>query len=125
MVSYLHEDDTDDIPIGMDPIMVQENKKIDADQEEYMRQCSEYEKDIAQYNNVQLNYEHENDTEDIPDGFDPYDKNYKHAQKSAPSSKSFVGIPFIPDGMNSLDVLEMAGTGTGLVQRKRQAVLDE
>jgi hypothetical protein len=127
MVSYLHEDDTDDIPAGMDPVMVQETKKIDHEKQEYLRQCSEFEKDLAQYETVQLDYEHQTDTEDIPDGYDPYDKTYKHAQKSkaAPKSASLVSIPYIPDGMDSLDVIEATGTGSGLVQRRRSAFLDE
>jgi len=55
LVQFNHEDDTDDIPDGMDPVLIQTQFSG--------RPIGEL--------LLQIQFNHEDDTDDIPDGQDP------------------------------------------------------
>ena len=71
-VQYNHEDDTEDIPEGFDPLELnQRGSAVEALQNLELQQhfWEEVPEEAGQF--VQTQYDHEDDTEDIPDGFDP------------------------------------------------------
>ena len=71
--SFSHEGDTDDIPDGMDPVMVLDRSYHDHEQDEFNSQVKDYQKMVQQNSDfVQLKYDHENDTDDVPDGHHPW-----------------------------------------------------
>ena len=73
LVAFNHENDTEDLPSGLDPYQLsqlqeaQDKHAIEIEQE----YADKEEADSFEF--VQTGYDHEDDTEDIPAGLDPID----------------------------------------------------
>ena len=77
-----HNNDTDDMPDGLDPYqlaLIEEQKKTAQKWEDEYQQ----KEDDESYEFVQLKFNHENDTEDMPTGLDPIDLSQAKEVKSA------------------------------------------
>ena len=70
-VQFDHENDTEDIPENLDPFsLVQTTNKTQKSPQEWDQMYQE-EEDEKSFEFLQIKYDHENDTEDIPNGLDP------------------------------------------------------
>lgn len=78
-VMYEHEDDTDDIPEGFDPISLnQRGSAIEAINNLEIQQHFWEEQPEEAGDFIQQKYEHDDDTEDVPEGLDPIALVQKH-----------------------------------------------
>lgn len=120
-IRYDHENDTDDIPDGQDPLMVQNTQKVNTDESILNKQSADYEQMIEDYNSVQLQYDHENDTDDIPAGQEPWEHHMpppQFSQMTQDEQKKAHMAKFVEYGLDPIDSVDY--TGTGKVKRRRE-----
>jgi hypothetical protein len=72
LVQFDHENDTDDIPENLDPFQLLQTKASqNSKSPQDWDQMYQDEEDEKSFEFLQVHYDHENDTEDIPENLDP------------------------------------------------------
>ena len=80
-----HDNDTDDMPAGLDPYQLMQMKLVEDQKKIAQKWEDEYnqKEDDASYEFLQLHFDHENDTDDMPTGLDPIDLSQSSQVKTA------------------------------------------